>query len=69
MCRRSGDNAAPALQDVADDVTVLVRSPRDMNLIQIAGALRPLDFIHLSGHFGIPKVDPNAVMVPAPDGR
>jgi hypothetical protein len=52
-----------------DDVTVLVRSPRDMNLIQIAGALRPLDFIHLSGHFGIPKVDPNAVMVPAPDGR
>ena len=21
------------------------------------------------GHFGIPKVDPNAVMVPAPDGR
>jgi hypothetical protein len=52
-----------------DDVTVLVRAPRTMNLIQISGALRPLDFIHLSGHFGIPKVDPNAVMVPAPDGR
>jgi hypothetical protein len=52
-----------------DDVTVLVRSPRDMNLIQISCALRPLDLLHLSGHFGIPKVDPGAVMVPAPDGR
>jgi hypothetical protein len=52
-----------------DDVTVLVRGPRTMNVIQISGALRPLDLVHLSGHFGIPHVDPNAVMVPAPDGR
>lgn len=52
-----------------DDVTVLVRGSREMNLIQIACALRPLDLLHLSGHFGIPKVDPGAVMVPAPDGR
>ena len=52
-----------------DDVTVLVRSARDMNLIQISCALRPLDLLHLSGHFGIPRVDPDAVMVPAPDGR
>jgi hypothetical protein len=52
-----------------DHVTVLVRAARQMNLVQIAGDLRPLDLIHLSGHFGIPKVDPNAVMVPAPDGR
>jgi hypothetical protein len=52
-----------------DDVTVLVRAPRDMNLIQVSGALRPLDLIRLSGHFGIPKVDPNAVMVTAPDGK
>jgi len=52
-----------------DHVTVLVRASRDMNLIQVAGDLRPLDLIHLSGHFGIPKVDPNAVMVPAPNGR
>jgi hypothetical protein len=49
-----------------DDFTVLLRSPRDMNVIQVTGDLRPLDLIHLSGHFGIPKVDPNAVMVPAP---
>jgi hypothetical protein len=52
-----------------DDVTVLIRSSRDMNLIQVSGDLRPLDLIHLSGHFGIPKVDPNAVMVPAPPGK
>ncbi len=52
-----------------DDVTVLVRSQRDMNLIQISCLLRPLDLLHLSGHFGIPKVDPDAVMVPAGPGR
>jgi hypothetical protein len=40
-----------------------------MSVIQISCELRPLDLIHLSGHFGIPKVDPNAVMVPAPNGR
>jgi hypothetical protein len=50
-------------------ITVLTRSPRDMSVIQIACELRPLDLVHLSGHFGIPKVDPNAVMVPAPNGR
>ena len=52
-----------------DQVTVLVRSTREMSLVQVAGDLRTLDLIHLSGHFGIPRVDPNAVMVPAPDGR
>lgn len=52
-----------------DDVTVLVRAPNNMNLIQISCLLRPLDLLHLGGHFGIPKVDPDAVMVPAPPGR
>jgi hypothetical protein len=50
-------------------ITVLTRSPRDMSVVQISCELRPLELIHLSGHFGIPKVDPNAVMVPAPNGR
>jgi hypothetical protein len=50
-----------------DAVTVLTRSSRTMNVIRITGDLRPLDLLHLGGHFGIPKVDPNAVMVP--DGR
>jgi hypothetical protein len=48
-----------------DDVTVLVRAPRQMALVEVSGSLRPLDLVHLSGHFGIPKVDPGAVMVPA----
>ena len=52
-----------------DDVTVLVRGARDMNLIQVSCLLRPIDLLHLGGHFGIPKVDPDAVMVPAPAGR
>ena len=52
-----------------DNVMVLVRGVRQMSVIQVSGQLRPLDLIHLSGHFGIPKVDPNAVMVPAPPGR
>ncbi|MEO6806705.1 MAG: hypothetical protein ABI286_01070 [Edaphobacter sp.] len=50
-------------------VTVLTRSSRDMSVVQITCELRPLDLLHLSGHFGIPRIDPNAVMVPAPDGK
>ncbi|WP_263419635.1 hypothetical protein [Terriglobus albidus] len=49
-----------------DDVSVLIRQSRQMSFISISCRLRPLDLLHLSGHFGIPKVDPNAVMVPAP---
>jgi hypothetical protein len=52
-----------------DGVTVLSRAPRNMNVIQLTCDLRPLDLVHLSGHLGIPKVDPNAVMVPAPDNK
>ena len=52
-----------------DHVTVLIRGTHEMSLVQVAGDLRPLDLLHLSGHFGIPKFDPNAVMVPAPPGR
>ena len=52
-----------------DDVAVLIRAPKQMNLIEVSGMLRPLDLVHLAGHFGIPKVDPDAVMVPAPPGR
>ncbi len=52
-----------------DDVAVLIRAPRQMNLIEVSGMLRPLDLMHLAGHFGIPKVDPDAMMVPASPGR
>lgn len=52
-----------------DGVTVVVRSPKQMSIIEVAGILKPLDLVHLSGHFGIPKVDPSAVMVPAQPGK
>jgi hypothetical protein len=52
-----------------DNVTVLVRGPKVMSLVEVSGGLRPLDLVHLSGHFGIPKVDPDAVMVPAAPGK
>ena len=52
-----------------DDIAVLIRAPLQMNLVEVSGMLRPLDLVHLGGHFGIPKVDPDAVMVPAPPAR
>jgi hypothetical protein len=52
-----------------DGVTVMIRAPREMSVIEVSGLLRPMDLVHLGGHFGIPRVDPNAVMVPAPPGR
>jgi hypothetical protein len=52
-----------------DGLTVMTRGAKDVNVVQVACDLRPLDLVHLSGHFGIPKVDPSAVMVPAPDNR
>ena len=47
-------------------VVVLNRASHDMNFVNVDCNLRPLDLLHLSGHFGIPKVDQSAVMVPAP---
>lgn len=52
-----------------DAVTVLIRAPKQMSVIEVSGILKPIDLLHLGGHFGIPKVDPGAVMVPAPPGK
>ena len=52
-----------------DHVTVLIRGRKEMNVVHVSGLLRPMDLVRISGHFGIPKVDPGAVMVPAPPGR
>ena len=49
-----------------DGIVVLTRGVKEMTVVHVSGDLRPLDLLHLSGHFGIPKVDPSAVMVPAP---
>ncbi len=47
------------------NVTVLTRGDRNMSVVAVDCSLRPLDLLHLGGHFGIPKVDEGAVMVPA----
>lgn len=52
-----------------DNIAVLVRGPRQMDAVELSGMLRPLDLVHLSGRFGIPKVDPDAVMIPDPSGH
>ena len=52
-----------------DGIAAMVREPKEMTVIRVAGDLRPLDLVHLGGHFGIPKVDPSAVMVPAAPGK
>lgn len=53
-----------------NSVVVLTRGERNMSAIVVDCTLRPLDLLHLSGHFGIPKVDASAVMVPAgPNGQ
>lgn len=51
-----------------DDVAVLLTSPTQLNFFSVSGALRPLDLVHLSGHFGIPSFE-GGTMVPAPDSQ
>jgi hypothetical protein len=36
---------------------VLVESPKSLTLATMAGNLSPVDILHLSGHFGIPRFD------------
>jgi len=50
------------------NMTVLLASPTQLNFIAITGSLRPLDLLHLSGHFGIPKFHDDTY-VRAPDDR
>lgn len=52
-----------------DGVSVITRGSKTMNVVQVACDLRPMELLHLGGHFGIPKVDPSAVMVPDPKDR
>jgi hypothetical protein len=49
-----------------DGIIVLTRGTKNVNLVRVACDLRPLDLLHLSGHFGLPKIDPSAVMIPDP---
>jgi hypothetical protein len=52
-----------------DGITIMTRGAKNVNLVQVACDLKPIELLHLAGHFGIPKVDPSAVMVPDPKDR
>jgi hypothetical protein len=47
------------------DIAVLLVGARQVNFVAASGSVTPLDLLHLSGHFGIPKMD-GAVAVPVP---
>ncbi len=51
-----------------NSLVVLTRGDRNMSAIVVDCTLRPLDLLHLGGHFGIPQVAPGAIMVPPPNG-
>jgi hypothetical protein len=42
------------------DIAVLLVGAKELNFISVSGSITPLDLLHLSGHFGIPKMDGGA---------
>jgi hypothetical protein len=38
---------------------VLAETPRSLTLVTVAGNLSPVDLMHLRGHFGIPRLNPD----------
>lgn len=48
------------------NIAVLLAGEKQLNFIAVSGSISPLDLLHLSGHFGIPKIGGGPV-VPAPD--
>ena len=52
------------------NVAVLLVRARGVDFVSASGSVTPLDLLHLSGHFGIPKMDGGmAVPVPERQGR
>ncbi len=46
------------------DVAVLFVGVKDLNFVSVSGSITPIELLHLSGHFGIPKMN-SGVVVPA----
>lgn len=44
-------------------IAILVARSREVSFILVSGSIRPLDLLHISGHFGIPKIE-EGVRVP-----
>ena len=53
-------------QATVRDVAVLLVGLHQLNFVSVSGSITPLDLLHLSGHFGIPKMD-GGVAVPLPE--
>ena len=47
------------------DVAVLLVGADQLNFVSVSGSITPLDLLHLSGHYGIPKMD-GGMEVPLP---
>lgn len=47
------------------DIAVLLVKAREVDFISASGSVTPLELLHLSGHFGIPKMD-SGMVVPMP---
>jgi hypothetical protein len=45
------------------DVAVLFVGVNDLNFVSVSGSITPIELLHLSGHFGIPKMN-GGVVVP-----
>jgi len=74
MVGKHDENGGPGATDLwvhfenktIRNVAVLLTGEKQLNLIAVSGSISPLDLFHLSGHFGIPKIEGGAV-VPVPD--
>jgi hypothetical protein len=44
------------------DIAVLIAKQDQLNFRAVSGSISPLDLVHLSGHFGIPKIAGGAVI-------
>jgi hypothetical protein len=44
------------------NVAVLLVGSKELDFISVSGSITPLDLLHLSGHFGIPKMDQGAAV-------
>ena len=47
------------------NVAILLARSNEVNFILVSGSISPLDLFHLSGHFGIPRIE-GGVLVPDP---
>jgi len=50
------------------NIAILVASAKEVDYIVVSGSISPLDLLHLTGHFGIPKIE-GGVLVPSTDQR